>query len=77
MLFPALTLFLLFILLSALFSSFEKALLTANAHKLDYLEKKVILLTGFSRFPVHKGRLDKIEGVIQAKEIIPYVIENK
>jgi len=38
---------------------------------------EVILSTGFSRFPVYKGRLDNIEGTIQAKEVIPYIIENK
>ncbi len=37
----------------------------------------VILSTGFSRFPVYKGRLDNIEGIIQAKDVIPYFIENK
>jgi putative hemolysin len=38
---------------------------------------EVILSTGFSRFPVYKGRLDNIEGIIQAKEVIPYIIDNK
>lgn len=38
---------------------------------------EVILSTGFSRFPVYKGRLDNIEGIIQAKDVIPYIIENK
>jgi putative hemolysin len=32
---------------------------------------------GVSRFPVYKGRLDNIEGVIHAKDIIPYLIDNK
>jgi putative hemolysin len=37
----------------------------------------IILSGGFSRFPVYKGRLDNIEGVIHAKDIIPYLVENK
>lgn len=37
----------------------------------------VILSGGFSRFPVYKGRLDNIEGVIHAKDIIPYLVDNK
>jgi putative hemolysin len=32
---------------------------------------------GFSRFPVFRGRLDNIEGIIHAKDIIPYLIDNK
>jgi putative hemolysin len=31
---------------------------------------------GFSRFPVYRGRLDNIEGIIHAKDIIPYLIDN-
>jgi len=42
---------------------------------------KVILETmlsaGFSRYPVYKGRMDNVEGFIHAKDIIPYLIENK
>jgi len=37
----------------------------------------IILSGGFSRFPVYKGRLDNIEGVIHAKDVIPYLVENK
>jgi putative hemolysin len=37
----------------------------------------VILSAGFSRFPVYRGRLDNIEGLIHAKDIIPYLIDNK
>ena len=33
--------------------------------------------SGFSRYPVYKGRLDNIEGFIHAKDIIPYLIDNK
>jgi putative hemolysin len=32
---------------------------------------------GFTRFPVFRGRLDNIEGIIHAKDIIPYLIDNK
>jgi putative hemolysin len=31
----------------------------------------------FSRFPVYRDQLDNIEGIIHAKEVIPYLIENK
>jgi putative hemolysin len=41
MLLCALNFFLLFILLSALFSSFKKAFIAANPYKLEYLEKRV------------------------------------
>ncbi len=37
----------------------------------------IILSGGFSRFPVYKGRLDNIEGVIHARDIIPYLVDNK
>lgn len=36
-----------------------------------------ILSGGFSRFPVYKGGLDNIEGVIHAKDVIPYLVEYK
>jgi len=32
---------------------------------------------GISRFPVYRGRLDNIEGLVHAKDIIPYVLDNK
>lgn len=38
---------------------------------------EMILSDGFSRFPVYRGRLDNIEGVIHAKDIIPYLVDNK
>lgn len=38
---------------------------------------KTIRSGGFSRFPVYKGRLDNIQGVIHAKDIIPYLIDKK
>lgn len=37
----------------------------------------IILSEGFSRFPVYRGRLDNIEGLIHAKDVIPYLIDNK
>jgi len=33
--------------------------------------------TGFSRYPVYRGRLDNIEGLLHAKDIIGYLIDNK
>jgi putative hemolysin len=36
-----------------------------------------ILSAGFSRFPVYKGRLDNIEGLIHVKDVIPYLVDNK
>ncbi|MFB0564841.1 MAG: hemolysin family protein [Candidatus Aminicenantaceae bacterium] len=38
---------------------------------------KAVLSSEFSRLPVYKGRLDNIEGLIHAKDIIPYLIEKK
>jgi len=38
---------------------------------------QLVRSAGFSRFPVYKGRLDNIEGVIHAKDIILYLVENK
>jgi len=37
----------------------------------------IVLREGFSRFPVFRGRLDHIEGLIHTKDIIPYLIDNK
>lgn len=36
----------------------------------------LIRTAGFSRFPVYKGRLDNVKGIIHAKDIIPYLIDN-
>mgnify|MGYP001035184522 CR=1 FL=1 len=36
-----------------------------------------ILGEEFSRFPVYRGRLDHIEGLIHTKDIIPHLIENR
>jgi putative hemolysin len=33
--------------------------------------------TGYSRYPVYRGRLDNIEGIIHSKDIIGYLIDNK
>lgn len=38
---------------------------------------ETVLSAGFSRYPVFRGRLDNIEGFIHAKDIIPYLIDNK
>jgi putative hemolysin len=32
---------------------------------------------GYSRYPVYKGRLDSIEGILHGKDIIDYLIDNK
>jgi len=37
----------------------------------------LVLNAGFSRFPVYRNRLDNIEGIIHAKDIIPYLVNNK
>jgi putative hemolysin len=37
----------------------------------------IILSAEFSRFPVYKGRLDNIEGLIHVKDVIPYLVDNK
>jgi len=36
-----------------------------------------VLSAGFSRFPVYRGRMDNIEGLIHTKDSIPYLVENK
>lgn len=33
--------------------------------------------TGFSRYPVFRGRLDNIEGILHAKDMIGYLLDNK
>jgi putative hemolysin len=38
---------------------------------------ETILSTEYSRFPVYRGRLDNIEGLIHTKDIIPYLVDNK
>jgi putative hemolysin len=32
---------------------------------------------GYSRYPVYRGRLDNIEGILHSKDIISYLIDNK
>ncbi len=32
---------------------------------------------GFSRYPVYRGRVDHVEGIIHAKDVIGYLIDNK
>ena len=46
-----------------------------NAPQEQVLE--TILSEEFSRFPVYRGRLDHIEGIIHTKDIIPYLIRRE
>ncbi len=41
----------------------------------DILE--AVRSTGFSRYPVFRTRLDNIEGILHAKDLVGYLIENK
>jgi putative hemolysin len=36
-----------------------------------------IRASGYSRYPVYRGRLDSIEGIIHGKDLIGYLIDNK
>ncbi len=38
---------------------------------------RTIQASGFSRYPVYRGRQDNIEGFVRAKDVIAYVIDNK
>jgi putative hemolysin len=38
---------------------------------------KAIRSYEFTRFPVYRGRLDNVEGVLQTRDIVPYLIDNK
>jgi putative hemolysin len=38
---------------------------------------EVVLSTEYSRLPVFRGRLDNVEGVLNTKDIIPYIIDKK
>jgi len=38
---------------------------------------EIILGSSHSRFPVYRGRLDNIEGVLHARDIIPYLVDNE
>jgi putative hemolysin len=38
---------------------------------------EVIGSSGYSRYPVYRGRFDNIEGIIHTKDIINYIIDNK
>jgi putative hemolysin len=33
--------------------------------------------TGYSRYPVYRGRLDNIEGIVHSKDIVAFLIDNK
>lgn len=51
-----------------------------KAVKMDATLRDILILIqseGFSRFPVYRDRLDNIEGTIHAKDIIPYIVDNK
>jgi putative hemolysin len=49
--------------------------LDINAPQEQVLE--IILREEFSRFPVYRGRLDHIEGLIHTKDIIPFLIRRE
>jgi putative hemolysin len=38
---------------------------------------ETVRAAGYSRYPVYRGRLDSIEGVIHGKDIVGYLIDNK
>ena len=38
---------------------------------------RTIQASGFSRYPVFRGRLDNIEGLVRTKDILGYLIDNK
>jgi putative hemolysin len=46
-----------------------------GASKQQILE--TVLNEGFSRFPVYRGRLDFIEGLVHTKDIIPYLADGR
>ncbi len=39
--------------------------------------RETIRSAGFSRYPVFKGRMDNIEGLLHAKDIVPLLLEGK
>jgi putative hemolysin len=38
---------------------------------------EIVRTTGYSRYPVYRGRLDNIEGLIHGKDIVGYLIDKK
>jgi putative hemolysin len=46
-----------------------------DARRDDVLE--TVRVSGYSRYPVYRGRLDNIEGLVHAKDIISYLIDKK
>lgn len=38
---------------------------------------ETVLASSHSRFPVFRGRMDNIEGVLHARDLIPYLVDNK
>jgi putative hemolysin len=46
-----------------------------EARREEVLE--TVRAAGYSRYPVYRGRLDSIEGIIHGKDIVSYLIDNK
>ncbi len=38
---------------------------------------ETIMASEFSRYPVFRGRMENIEGILHVKEVLPYLVENK
>ncbi len=38
---------------------------------------RAVRTTGFSRYPVYRTRLDNIEGILHAKDLVGYIVDNK
>jgi len=53
----------------------EVKAIEVEAGRAEVLE--TIRSSGYSRYPVYKGRLDNIEGIVHGKDVIGYLIENK
>ena len=53
----------------------EVKAIEVEAGRAEVLE--TIRSSGYSRYPVYKGRLDNIEGIVHGKDIVVYLIENK
>ncbi len=53
----------------------EVKAIEVEAGRAEVLE--TIRSSGYSRYPVYKGRLDNIEGIVHGKDIVSYLIDNK
>jgi putative hemolysin len=53
----------------------EVKAIEVEAGRAEVLE--TIRSSGYSRYPVYKGRLDNIEGIVHGKDIVGYLIDNK